>query len=126
MRPIIGRLTAETWVAHVALVVAAALAAAILASHAEGELARKMVTSILWALVLLMVLQHPVEAWQPGGRVSYGIPYVLCAMASIVMLEGQSMNSQPIVTATTTVSAVLFVCGIGLLAFQVRGLLRSA
>lgn len=33
MRPIIGRLTATNWVAHLALILAAAVASAVLASH---------------------------------------------------------------------------------------------
>jgi hypothetical protein len=61
----------------------------------------------------------------PGGRVSYGIPYAICAAASILMIIGQSMDSGPVVTGASEVSGLLFAIGIIMLAFQVRGLVRS-
>jgi hypothetical protein len=123
MRPIIGRLTRDNWVAHVSLVLAAAAAAAVLASHAEGELVRKVITAVLWVLVVMLIFQPIVES--TGGRHSYRFPYAICAAASIIMLEGQSMTSVPVVTGTAEVSGILFAIGIIWLAFQVRGLLRS-
>jgi hypothetical protein len=119
-----GRLTTSNWVAHVALVLAAAAAAAVLASHGEAELVRKLITGVLWLLAVLLIFQNFVER-SPGGRVSYGIPYALCAAASIVMLEGQSMTSAQLVTGTAAVSGLLFAIGIVLLAFQVREVRRS-
>jgi predicted membrane channel-forming protein YqfA (hemolysin III family) len=124
MISITGRLTTSNWVAHLALVLAAAAAAAVLASHTEGELVRKVITGVLWLLAVLLIFQNLVER-SPGGRVSYGIPYAICAAASIIMIEGQSMNSEQLVTGTAAVSGLLFAIGIILLAFQVRGLLRS-
>ena len=124
MRPIIGRLTTGNWVAHVALVLAAAAAAAVLASHAEGEPLRKVITAVLWVLAVMLIFQTIVES-SPGGRRSYGIPYPICAAASIIMLVGQSMQSEPVVAGTSAVSGLLFAIGIIILAFQVRGLRRS-
>jgi ABC-type Fe3+ transport system permease subunit len=49
----------------------------------------------------------------------------LCAAASIVMLEGQSMKSEQLVTGTAAVSGLLFAIGIILMAFQVREVRRS-
>jgi hypothetical protein len=106
-----------------ALVVAAALCAAVLASHAEGELARKVITAVLWVLAVLLILQPIVES--TGGQHSYKFPYAICAAASILMIEGQSMPSGPVVTGTAEVSGILFAIGIVWLAFQVQGLLRS-
>jgi predicted membrane channel-forming protein YqfA (hemolysin III family) len=124
VRPIIGRLTRDNWAAHVSLVLAATAAAAVLASHAEGELAGKVITAVLWVLAVMLIVQNLVER-SSGGRVSYGMPYALCAGASIIMLAGQSMTSGPIVTVTAEVSGILFAIGIIWLAFQVQGLLRS-
>ena len=124
MISITGRLTRDNWVAHMALVVAAAAAAAVLASHAEGELAREVITAVLWVLAVMLIIQNLVER-SAGGRVSYGAPYALCAAASILMIEGQSMTSGPVVTGTAEVSGILFAIGIIWLAFQVQGLLRS-
>ena len=123
MISITGRLTRDNWGAHVALVVAAAICAAVLASHAEGEPARKVITAVLWVLVVMLIIQPMVET--TGGRRSYGFPYAICAAASIIMLEGQSMTSDSVVTGTGEVSGIIFAIGIILLAFQVRGLLRS-
>ena len=123
MRPIIGRLTRDNWAAHVSLVLAAAAAAAVLASHAEGELAREVITAVLWVLAVLLIFQPMVE--MTGGRPSYRFPYAICAAASILMIEGQSMTSGPVVTVTAEVSGLLFAIGIVWLAFQVQGLLRS-
>jgi hypothetical protein len=123
MRPIIGRLTRDNWGAHVSLVLAAAAAAAVLASHAEGELVRKVITAVLWVLVVMLIFQPIVES--TGGRRSYRFPYAICAAASIIMIEGQSMTSDLVVTGTAEVSGILFAIGIIWLAFQVRGLLRS-
>ena len=124
MISITGRLTTSNWVAHLALVLAATAAAAVLASHAESELVRKVITGLLWLLVVLLIFQNLVER-SPGGRVSYGIPYAICAAASIIMIQGQSMTTDLVVTGTAEVSGILFAIGIILLAFQVRALRRS-
>jgi len=125
MKPIIGRLTATNWVAHLALILAAATAAAILASLPEGDPLRKVVSAVLGVLAFLLIIQNLVERYPPGGRVSYGIPYAICAAASILMIVGQSMRSGPVVTGSAEISALLFAVGLIMLAFQVRGLTRS-
>jgi len=126
MRPIIGRLTATNWVAHLALILAAATAAAILASLPEGDPLRKGVSAVLGVLAFLLIIQNLVERYPPGGRVSYGVPYAICAAASILMIVGQSMRSGPVVTGSAEVSGLLFAIGLIVLAFQIRGLPRSA
>jgi hypothetical protein len=125
MRPIIGRLTAENWVAHLALILAAAAAAAVLASRAESDMVRNVTMAILIVLVLILILQHPVEASPPGGRVSRGIPYVICAAASILILKVPSLPSDWLVVRVIEIGALLFAIGIVLFAFQVRELLRE-
>jgi drug/metabolite transporter (DMT)-like permease len=123
MRPI-GRLTAENWVAHLVLILAAAAAAAVLAaSRAEGELLRKVITVALGVLAVILILQTVVES-APGAPRSYRIPYPICAAASIIMIVGQSMQTELVVGGTAAVSASLFAIGITVLAFQVRGLGR--
>jgi uncharacterized membrane protein YfcA len=124
VRPIIGRLTAANWVAHLALILAAAAAAAVLAS-AEGDMLRKVITVFLIVVVLMLISQVPIEQRLPEGRVSYGYPYAICAAASILMLVGTSMTSDRLVARVIQVSALLFVTGILVFAFQVQGLLRS-
>lgn len=124
MRWIIGRLTKTNWVAHVALVLAAAAVAAILASRGEGDPLRKVISGVLGVLAFMLIIQNLVERF-PGGRVSYGIPYAICAAASILMVIGQSMNSGPVVAGASEVSGLLFAIGIIMLAIQVRALLRS-
>jgi hypothetical protein len=126
MKPIIGRLTATNWVAHLALILAPAAAAAILASLPEGDPLRRVVSAVLGVLAFLLIIQNLVERYPPGGRVSYGVPYAICAAASILMIVGQSMRSGPVVTGSAEVSALLFAIGLIMLAFQVRGLPRSA
>jgi hypothetical protein len=126
MRPIIGRLSTTNWVAHLALILAAAAAATVLASRAEGELFRKVTMGVLILLVLMLITQVPVEQRPPDGRVSYGYPYAICAAASILMLVGHSMNSEWLVVRVIEISALLFAVGLTVFAFQVRGLLRSA
>ena len=126
MRPIIGRLTATNWVAHLALILAAATAAAILASLPEGDPLRRVVSFVLGVLAFLLIIQNLVERYPPKGRVSYGVPYAICAAASILMIVGQSMRSGPVVTGSAGVSGLLFAIGLIMLAFQVRGLPRSA
>jgi hypothetical protein len=125
VKVIIGRLTAANWVAHLALILAAAAAAAGLAS-AEGDMLRKVITVFLIVLVLMLIAQVPVEQIPPEGRVSYGFPYAICAAASILMLVGTSMDSDWLVVRVIQVSALLFAIGIIVFAFQVQGLLRSA
>jgi uncharacterized membrane protein YfcA len=124
MRPIIGRLTATNWVAHLALILAAAAASAVLASRAEGELLRKVTMAVLIVLVVMLITQVPVEQ-RPPGRVSYGYPYAICAAASILMLVGHSMNAEWLVDRVIEISALLFAIGLIVFAFQVRGLLSS-
>ena len=125
MKPIIGCLTATNWVAHLALILAAAAAAAILTSLPEGDPLRKVVSAVLGVLAFLLIIQNLVERYPPGGRVSYGVPYAICAAASILMIVGKSMRSGPVVTGSTEISALLFAVGLIMLAFQVRGLTRS-
>jgi hypothetical protein len=126
MKPIIGRLTATNRVAHLALILAAATAAAFLASLPEADPLRKVVSAVLGVLAFLLIIQNLVERYPPGGRVSYGVPYAICAAASILMIVGQSMRSGPVVTGSAEVSGLLFAIGLIMLAFQVRGLTRSA
>jgi hypothetical protein len=126
MKPIIGRLTATNWFEHVALVLAAATAAAILAGLSEGVLERRVVSTVLGVLAFMLIIQNLVERYPPGGRVSYGVPYAICAAASILMIVGQSMRSGPVVTGSAEISGLLFAIGIIMLAFQVRGLRRSS
>jgi type IV secretory pathway VirB2 component (pilin) len=126
MRPIIGRLTATNWVAHFALILAAATAAAILASRPEGDPLRRVVSFVLGVLAFLLIIQNLVERYPPGGRVSHGIPYAISAAASIIMVVGQSMPAGSVATGSAEVSALLFAIGLIMLAFQVRGLPRSA
>jgi hypothetical protein len=126
MKPIIGRLTATNWVAHLALILAAATAAAFLASLPVEDPLRKVVSAALGVLAFLLIIQNLVERYPPGGRVSYGVPYAICAAASILMIVGQSMRSGPVVTGSAEVSGLLFAIGLIMLAFQVRGLTRSA
>ncbi len=126
VRWIIGRLTAANWVAHVALILAAATVAAILATLPEGDALRKVVSTVLGVLAFMLIIQNLVERYPPGGRVSYGFPYAICAAASILMIVGQSMRTGPVVTGSAEISGLLFAIGIIMLAFQVRGLPRSA
>jgi hypothetical protein len=126
MRPIIGRLTTANWGAHLALILAAAAASAVLASRSEGELFRKLTMAVLIVLVLLLITQNLVERWPPGGRVGYGVPYAICAAASILMLVGDSMNSEWLFVRVSEISALLFAIGLIMFAFQVRGLVRSS
>jgi hypothetical protein len=126
VRPIIGRLTATNWFEHVALVLAAATAAAILASLPEGTPLRKVVSTVLGVLAFMLIIQIMVEQRPPGGRVSYGYPYAISAAASILMVVGQSMRSGPVVTGSAEISGLLFAIGLIMLAFQVRELLRSS
>jgi uncharacterized membrane protein HdeD (DUF308 family) len=124
VKPIIGRITATNWVAHLALILAAAATAAALATRPEGELLRTVIMGVLIVLVLMLITQVPVEQ-RPPGRVSYGYPYAICAAASILMLVGTSMTSEWLVIRVIQVSALLFAIGIIVFAFQVRGLRRS-
>ena len=110
------------------LVVAGSLqypGAAGLAS-AEGDMLRKVITVFLIVLVLMLIAQVPVEQRPPEGRVSYGFPYAICAAASILMLVGTSVTSDWLLARVIQVSALLFVIGVLVFAFQVQGLLRSA
>jgi hypothetical protein len=124
MRPIIGRLTASNWVAHLALILAAAAATAVLATRPESELFRKGIMGVLIVLVVMLIAQVPVEQ-RPPGLVSYGYPYAICAAASILMLVGHSMTSDWLVIRVIQVSALVFVIGVIVFAFQVQALRRS-
>lgn len=105
MKPI-GRLTAENWVAHLALILAAAAAAAVLASRAEGELLRKVLTVALGVLAVMLILQTVVES-AAGAPRSYRLPYPICAAASIKMIEGQMMQTEPVIAGTGSERAPL-------------------
>jgi hypothetical protein len=124
VRPVIGPLSRTTWVAHVAIVLAAAIAAALLAVLPEGDPRRKIVSTVLAVLVFMLIIQQMVEARLSGGRVTYRIPYALSAAASILMLVAQSMHGR-VVNPSSVLSGVLFAYAIILLVFQVRGLPRS-
>jgi hypothetical protein len=124
VRPVIGPLSRTTWVAHVAIVLAAAIAAALLAVLPEGDPRRKIVSTVLAVLVFMLIIQQMVEARLSGGRVTYRIPYALSAAASILMLVAQSMHGR-VVTPSSLLSGILFAYAITLLVFQVRGLPRS-
>jgi hypothetical protein len=124
VRPVIGPLSRTTWVAHVAIVLAAAIAAALLAVLPEGDPRRKIVSTVLAVLVFMLIIQQMVEARLSGGRVTYRIPYALSAAASILMLVAQSMHGR-VVTPSSVLSGILFAYAITLLVFQVRGLPRS-
>lgn len=116
MRPVIGPLSRTTWVAHVAIVLAAAIAAALLAVLPEGDPRRKIVSAVLAVLVFILIVQQMVE-----GRVTYRIPYTLSAAASILMIVAQSMHGR-VVNPSSVISGILFAYAIILLWFQVRGL----
>jgi hypothetical protein len=124
VRPVVGPLSRTTWVAHVAIVLAAAIAAALLAVLPEGDPRRKIVSTVLAVLVFMLIIQQMVEARLSGGRVTYRIPYALSAAASILMLVAQSMHGR-VVTPSSVLSGILFAYAITLLVFQVRGLPRS-
>jgi hypothetical protein len=124
VRPIIGPLSRLTRVAHVALVLAAAVGAAILAVLPEGDPLRKVVSTVLAVVVFMLIIQQMVEGRIEGSRVAYRIPYTLSAAASILMLVAQSMHGR-VVTPSSVLSGILFAYAIILLVFQVRGLPRS-
>ena len=121
MRPVIGPLSRATWVAHVALVLAAGTASALLAVLPEGDPRRKIVSTALAVLVFMLIIQQMVEGPLSGGRITYRIPYTLSAAASILMLVAQSMHGR-VVNPSSVISGLLFAYAIGLLVFQVRGL----
>jgi len=124
VRPVIGPLSRTTWVAHVAIVLAAAMGAALLAVLPEGDPRRKIVSTVLAVLVFMLIIQQMVEARLSGGRVTYRIPYALSAAASILMIVAQSMHGR-VVSSSSVLSGILFAYAIILLVFQVRGLPRS-
>jgi hypothetical protein len=123
VRPVIGPLSRTTWVAHVAIVVAAAMAAALLAVLPEGDPRRKVVSTVLAVLLFMLIIQQMVERRLSGG-VTYGIPYSISAAASILMIVAQSMHGR-VVTPSSVLSGFLFAYAIIVLAFQVRRLPRS-
>jgi hypothetical protein len=125
MKPIIGHLSHTNWRAHVALVLAAAGLAAILANIPEGDPLQKVVSAVLAVLAVMLIIQNLVERWPPGGRVSYGVPYAICAAASILMIVAHSMPSGPVVTGSSEISGLVFAIGIIMLAFQVRDVRSS-
>ena len=86
---------------------AAAAAAAILASLPEGDPLRKVISTILGVLAFTLIIQNLVERWPPGGRISYGVPYAICAAASVFMVVGQSMRSGPVMTSTLAIAPSL-------------------
>ena len=118
MRPVIGPLSRTTWVAHVALVLAAAMAAVLLTVLPEFDARWKVVSTVLGVLVLILIIQVMVESRLPGGRVTYRIPYAISAAASILMILAQSMHG-PVVTPSSEISGLLFAIAIIVLAFQV-------
>ena len=124
MRPVIGPLSRNTWVAHIAIVLAAAIAAALLAVLPESDPRRKIVSTVLAVLVFMLIIQTMVEARLSGRRVTYRIPYALSAAAAILMLIAQSMHGR-VVNSSLVLSGLLFAYAIILLVFQVRGLPRS-
>jgi hypothetical protein len=124
VRPVIGPLSRTTWVAHIALVLAAAMAAALLTVLPEFDARRKVVSTVLAVLVFILIVQVMVENRLPGGRVTYRIPYAISAAASILMILAQSMHG-PVVTPSSEISGLLFAIAIIVLAFQVVRLPRS-
>jgi hypothetical protein len=124
VRPVIGPLSRTTWVAHIALVLAAAMAAALLTVLPEFDARRKVVSTVLAVLVFILIVQVMVESRLPGGRVTYRIPYAISAAASILMILAQSMHG-PVVTPSSEISGLLFAIAIIVLAFQVVRLPRS-
>jgi hypothetical protein len=122
--PVIGPLSRTTWVAHVALVLAAAMAAALLTVLPEVDARRKVVSTVLAVLVFILIIQVMVESRLAGARVTYRIPYAISAAASILMIVAQSMHG-PVVTPSSEISGLLFAIAIIVLAFQVLRLPRS-
>jgi hypothetical protein len=121
VRPVIGPLSRNTWVAHVAIVLAAATASGLLAVLPEGDPRRKIVSTVLAVLVFMLIIQVMVEARLGGGRVAYRIPYAISAAASILMIVAQSMHG-PVVNPSSVLSGFLFAYAIIVLVFQVRRL----
>ena len=121
MRPVIGPLSRNTWVAHVALVLAAAMGSALLAILPEGDPRRTIVSTALAVIVFMLIIQQMVEGRLSGGRVTYRIPYTLSAAAAILMIVAQSMHGR-VVNPSSVISGLLFAYAIILLVFQVRGL----
>jgi hypothetical protein len=121
VRPVIGPLSRATWVAHVAVVLAAAIAAALLAVLPEGDPRRNIVSTVLAVLVAILIVQVMVEARLGGGRVAYRIPYAISAAASILMIVAQSMHGR-VVNPSSVISGILFAYAIIVLVFQVRRL----
>jgi hypothetical protein len=124
VRPVIGPLSRNTWVAHVALVLAGAIAAALLAVLPEGDPRRKIVSTVLTVLVPILIIQVMVESRLSGAPVAYRIPYAISAAAAILMIVAQSMRG-PVVTPSSEISGLLFTIAIIVLAFQVLRLPRS-
>jgi hypothetical protein len=124
VRPVIGPLSRNTWVAHVAIILAAATASGLLAVLPEGDPRRKIVSTVLAVLTFMLIIQQMVERRLSGGPVTYGIPYAVSAAASILMIVAQSIHGR-VVNASSVLSGLLFAYAITLLVFQVRGLPRS-
>jgi hypothetical protein len=124
VRPVIGPLSRNTWVAHVALVLAAAMASGLLAVLPEDDPRRKIVSTVLAALVLMLIIQQIVERRLSGGLVTYGIPNSISAAASILMIVAQSMHGR-VVNPSSVLSGLLFAYAIIVLVFQLRRLPRS-
>ena len=120
MRPVIGPLSRNTWVAHVAIILAAATASGLLAVLPEGDPRRKIVSTVLAVLVFMLIVQQMVERRLSGGRGTYGIPYAVSAAASILMIVAQSMHGR-VVNSSSVLSGLLFAYAIFVLAFQVGG-----
>jgi hypothetical protein len=121
VRPVIGPLSRNTWVAHVAIILAAATASGLLAVLPEGDPRRKIVSTVLAVLVFMLIIQQMVERRLSGGRVTYGIPYAISAAASILMIVAQSMHGR-VVNSSSVLSGLLFAYAIIVLVFQVRRL----
>jgi predicted permease len=124
VRLLIPPLSRATRVAHVALVLAAAVVAALLAVLPEDDPRRKIVSTVLTVLVPILIVQVMVESRLSGAPVTYRIPYALSAAAAILMIIAQSLRG-PVMTPSSEISGILFAVAIIVLAFQVLRLPNS-
>lgn len=116
-----ARRPTTSWIAHLALILAAAAAAGILASRGNGSVLRESSIGILIVIVLLFAAQIMI-ARRAGGALGNGTAYALCAAGAVCMLVGQFAAARPLLMALTILSVLFFVSGIVAFVLQIRQL----
>ncbi len=114
-----ARRDAANWVAHLALILAAAAVAATIAGRGDRRLLRVSSLGVMIVLVVLFIAQT-FRALRVGGALGKGTAYALSAAGALCTLLAQLSSAQSTAIALTIFAALFYIGGLVGFVIQIR------